>query len=98
VSARTKLFAVVSLVALIVTVIWLALLIADTASAGPLNTFEQVLVHVSDLDALFYLTYANAALTVLATTLLFAAVPLLQNRSTRTGVGRAAFRAGPMRC
>ncbi len=70
-SARNKLFAIVSLVALIVTVIWLALLIADTAGAGPLDTFEQVLAHVSDLDALYYLTYANAALSVLATTLLF---------------------------
>ena len=75
-SARTKLFAVVSLIALIVTVIWLALLIADTAVAGPPNTFEQVLAHVSDLDALYYLTYANAALTVLATTLLFAVLYL----------------------
>jgi len=63
-------------VALIVTVIWLALLIADTATAGPLDTFEQALAHVSDLDALFYLTYANAALTVLATTLLFAVLYL----------------------
>jgi len=76
VSARTKLFAVVSLIALIVTVIWLALLIADTAVAGPPNTFEQVLAHVSDLDALYCLTYANAALTVLATTLLFAVLYL----------------------
>lgn len=70
-SAKTKLFAVVSLIALIVTLIWLALLIADTAGAGPLDTFEQVLAHVSDPDALFYLTYASAALAVLATTLLF---------------------------
>jgi len=76
VSARTKLFAVVSLMALIVTVIWLALLIADTARAGPLDTFEQVLAHVSNLDALYYLTYANAALTVLATTLLFSVLYL----------------------
>ena len=75
-SARNKLFAVVSLVALIVTVLWLALLIADTAGAGPLDTFEQVLAHVSDPDALYYLTYANAALTVLATTLLFAVLYL----------------------
>ncbi len=75
-SARTKLFAIVSLVALVVTVLWLALLIADTAGAGPLDTFEQVLAHVSDLDALYYLTYANAALTVLATTLLFAVLYL----------------------
>lgn len=74
--ARTKLFAVVSLIALIVTVIWLALLIADTAGAGPLDTFEQMLAYVSDLDALFYLTYVNAALTVLATTLLFAVLYL----------------------
>ena len=75
-SARTKLFAIVSMIAFIVTVLWLALLIADTAGAGPLDTFEQVLAHVSDLDALYYLTYANAALTVLATTLLFAVLYL----------------------
>ena len=75
-SARTKLFAIVSMIAFIVTVLWLALLIADTAGAGPLDTFEQVLAHVSDPDALYYLTYANAALTVLATTLLFAVLYL----------------------
>ena len=75
-SARTKLFALVSLTALIVTVIWLALLIADTAAIGPLNTFEQALARISGLDALYYLTYANAVLTVLATTLLFAVLYL----------------------
>ena len=75
-SARTKLFAIVSMIAFIVTVLWLALLIVDIAGAGPLDTFEQVSAHVSGLDALYYLTYANAALSVLATTLLFGALYL----------------------
>lgn len=75
-SARNRLFALVSLIALIVTVLWLALLIADTASAEPLDTFEQVLAHVSERGALYTLTYANAALGVAATTLLFAVLYL----------------------
>jgi hypothetical protein len=60
-----------SLITLVVTAIWLILLIAGTASAGPLDTFERVLVYVSRLDALFYLTYLNAALIVVAATALF---------------------------
>ena len=60
----------ISLFALILTVIWLAVLIASMSGAGPLDTFDQVLAHVSRLDALFYLAYVNAALIVVAATLL----------------------------
>jgi hypothetical protein len=60
-----------SLITLIVTAIWLVLLIAGMAGAGPLDTFEHVLAYVSRLDALFYLTYLNAGLIVVAATALF---------------------------
>jgi hypothetical protein len=60
-----------SLITLVLTAIWLVLLIAGTAGAGPLDTFEHVLAYVSRLDALFYFTYLNAALIVVAATALF---------------------------
>ncbi len=51
--------------------IWLVLLVVGVASAGPLDTFERVLAYVSRLDVLFYLTYIDSALIVVAATLLF---------------------------
>ena len=69
---KTKLLGYISLFCLVVTVLWLILLIWGTASAGPMETFEQVLAHVAKLDAVFYLTYVNAALITLGATMLFA--------------------------
>jgi hypothetical protein len=58
-----------SLFCLFVTLVWLVLMIAGTASAGPLDTFELMLAHIAQQGALFYLTYLNAALIPLSATL-----------------------------
>jgi hypothetical protein len=51
--------------------LWLALMIAGMASAGPLDTFDQVVAYVSRLDALFYAAYVNAAFLVTIPAILF---------------------------
>jgi len=71
VGAKTRLFALISLFTLIVTVLWLVLLIVGMGGAGPFDTFEQVVAQISRQDTLFTLTYLNATLTVLGTTALF---------------------------
>jgi hypothetical protein len=69
---KTKLLGFISLFCLVGTVLWLVLLIWGTASAGPTETFEQVLAHVAKLGTVFYLTYVNAALITIGATMLFA--------------------------
>ncbi|PKO12749.1 MAG: hypothetical protein CVU39_22545 [Chloroflexi bacterium HGW-Chloroflexi-10] len=71
---QTRLLGVLSLICLIITILWLVFLVADRAAAGPLDTFDQVLAHVNKPDALFYLTYANAALITVSAVMLFAAL------------------------
>jgi hypothetical protein len=61
---KTKTLGVISLVCLVGTAFWIVLMIAGMASAGPQDTFEQVLAYVSRLDILFYLAYINAAFLV----------------------------------
>jgi hypothetical protein len=68
----SKLAAILCLICLILTVLWLGLLIADMATAGPLETFEQVAAHASRLHGLFYATYLNVALLTVAAVALFA--------------------------
>jgi hypothetical protein len=70
----SKLAALLSLICLILTVLWIGLLIADMATAGPLESFEQVAAHVSRLHGLFYATYLNVALLTVAAVALFAAL------------------------
>jgi hypothetical protein len=70
----SKLIAFLALACLVLTALWIALLIADMASAGPLETFEQVAAHASRLHGLFYATYLNAALLTLAAVAFFAAL------------------------
>lgn len=60
----------VSLTTLILTTLWLILMIADLATAGPLETFEQVLAHVSRQSWIFTLTYLNAGLLTIAAAIL----------------------------
>ena len=62
---------IISLVTLVLTVTWLALLIASLSGVGPLDTFDQVLAYAARLDALFYLSYINSALIVVPATVLF---------------------------
>ncbi|MFC1532761.1 DUF4386 family protein [Thermodesulfobacteriota bacterium] len=73
---QTKLIGVLSLILLVLTILWLVFLIVGLAAAGPLDTFEQVLAHFNELDAVFYLTYANAALITVSAVMLFAALYL----------------------
>jgi hypothetical protein len=60
-----------ALICLLGALLWLALMIAGMASAGPLDTFEQVVAHVSKLGALFYAAYLNAAFLVTIPAILF---------------------------
>lgn len=70
----SKLVAFLCLVCLVLTALWVGLLVADMAFAGPLETFEQAVAHASRLHGLFYATYINAALLTLAAVALFAAL------------------------
>lgn len=71
---RTRLTGVLSVISLVLTAVWVILLITSMATAGPRDSFEQVLAHVAQLDALYYLNYHNAALLTVAVTMLFAAL------------------------
>lgn len=73
---QTKLLGVLSLIVLALSILWLSFLTAGSVSAGPLDTFEQVLAHVSKLDVAFYLTYVNAALITASAVMLFAVLYL----------------------
>lgn len=67
-----RLLGTVALLCAITTAIWLVLLIVGVATQGPVETLEQALASVADLDLLHYLIYANAALITITATLLFA--------------------------
>lgn len=71
---NNKPLAVLSLICLTVTALWLVFLIVDMATAGPLESFAQVLAHVSRLNAFFYMTYINATLVTLIVMVLFTAL------------------------
>jgi hypothetical protein len=62
----SKLTGLLALLTLLFTILWLVFLIADMASAGPLETFEQVSMHAARLGWLYYATYFNAALVTLS--------------------------------
>ena len=69
---KTRMLGILSLICLVLTTTWLALLIATMARSEPVETFEQALAFVARLDGLFYLTYINATLITLCATMLFA--------------------------
>ncbi len=68
--ARSLLY--ICLIAFLLTTAWAILLIVDMAGAGPLDTFQQILAHVSRLSPLYYIVYINAVLVTLAVTALLA--------------------------
>lgn len=70
----SRLVAWLCLACLVLTALWVGLLIADMASAGPLETLDHVVAHAAQLHGLFYATYLNAALLTLAAVALFAAL------------------------
>jgi hypothetical protein len=63
-----------SLISLILTILWLVCLIAGTPPTGQPNTVTDLFSYLSDLNALFYLTYINAALITIVAIALFAAL------------------------
>jgi len=68
----TKINGYLSLICLAVTMLWLVLMIYGEASSGQMDTFRQVLAHHAKLDALYYLTYINAAAITIVVTMLVA--------------------------
>lgn len=70
----SKLTGRLALLTLVFTILWLVFLIADMASAGPLETFEQVSAHAAKLGWLFYAAYFNAALVTLSAVALMSAL------------------------
>ena len=73
---KMKQLSILSLICLVVTILWLVSLIASMVDAGTMETYEQVLAHVSKVNILFYLTYTNAALITMAAVMLFAGLYL----------------------
>lgn len=71
---QTRRIGILSLACLVITLLWLAFLIADMVTVGPLDNFEKVLANVNKLGARFYLTYINAALITVIAVMLFAAL------------------------
>jgi hypothetical protein len=71
-----RLTALTAAACLVFTVLWLILLISSVATAGPLDTFDQVLRFTARLGPAFYLTYVNAALVTVSATAFFAALYL----------------------
>lgn len=69
---KTRSLGVLAAVSFVLTGLWLGLLIAGIARSGPVGSFEQALAAAGRLDALYYATYANAALITLAVSALFA--------------------------
>jgi len=59
---KTRWLGWMSLVTVISVTLWLILLIWDMATAGPMETFPQVLAHVQKGDWKFTLSYLNAGI------------------------------------
>lgn len=73
---QSKHLASLSIICLLGTVLWLALMIAGLAGAGPLDTFDLMVNHVSQGGTVFHLTYANAAVLTVMVVMLFAGLYL----------------------
>lgn len=81
----SKPVALLALACLVLTALWVGLLIADMATAGPPETFEEVANHASRLHRLFCAAYLNAALLTLAVVAFFAALYAWLNPLRRMG-------------
>lgn len=66
------LIGIILLVDTVLVTIWLVLLVTGTASEGTISTLEGCFAPVAGLDVSFYLSYINAALFTVVTTMLFA--------------------------
>jgi len=73
-NSKTRMLGIISLSCLVLATLWLGLFIYGVVSTGPVETFEQALAFVAELDGLFYLTYVNVILVTLSVATLFAAL------------------------
>jgi len=69
---KTRTIGALAAACFLLTALWLGLLIAAMPRSGPPQSFEQALAIVGRMDALFYLTDANAILITLAASALYA--------------------------
>ncbi len=79
---KVKTLGLISLLTLLSTITWLGATIAYNANAGALDTFDQILVHVSSLEPLFFISYINAAILTLLNLLFMAGLYLYCREST----------------
>ena len=71
---KSKMLGWLSLITLISVTLWLIILIWDMATAGPLDSFQQVLAHAQKEDWKFTLTYLNAGIFTVGATALMAGI------------------------
>ncbi len=67
-----KLISILSGVTWVGTVFWLVLLLVGLRANGAAQSVEQIVANGAKFDALYYVTYLNAAAVTLAATMLFA--------------------------
>lgn len=67
---KPKTLGYISLITTVLVTLWIAVLIVDKATAGPMETFEQTLAVVSQQRWTFTFNYANAVLFTIAATIL----------------------------
>lgn len=68
---KTKMFGMVSLFCLIVSILWLVLMVLSMIRVGPIDTLEQAIHSVTNPGFLFYLSYMNAVIITISVTILF---------------------------
>lgn len=74
---KTKTSGILSILSLISTILFLIFFILDMSSAGPLNTFEQVLAHTARQSVLSFWAYANVTLLTILVTMFLASLYIL---------------------
>ena len=71
---KSKILGWLSLITLVSVTLWLIIMIWDMATAGPMESFQQVLEHAQKGDWKFTFTYLNAGIFTVAATALMGGV------------------------
>jgi len=71
---KPKILGWLSLITLISVTLWLIVMIWDMATAGPLDSFQQVLAHTQKGDWKFTFTYLNAGIFTIGATALMGGI------------------------
>ena len=74
VDMKSKTTGILALIVTITTYIWVFGVILDVISKGPVETFDQALIYVSNPDPLYYVNYINVSLLTVFTTMMFAGI------------------------